>query len=555
VRFSASAQELPDAAQEELRQQARERVLRERHEGVGDVRLERGQSAGLERFPESETPCFPIKQMVLEGEQSRRFRWALKAANVKGDRALGRCLGAQGLDVVLARVHAALMARGYVTTQVRLPEQDLADGVLRLTLVPGRINAVRFTDEGVRTRWQNALPARSGDVLNLRQVEQALEHFQRVPTVTAELQLVPATVSAAEAADVARPLEGESDVVIHWQQGARVQSRLWLDDGGSEATGRWQGGMMVSVGNVLGWNEWGYVHVGRSLLNGGGRGTTSWGAHSSVPLGAWWVGANVGGDEYWQTVAGAFEDYRYSGVSRYGEVRLGRGLWRGARSKTGVHLLGWWRGSDTAVDDVRIAVQRRRTGGWEAGVSQRWYWGRSVLDAGLAYRRGTGALGALRAPEEVFGEGTSRSKRVLADARWAVPFEVLGAALRYQVQWRGQWNRTRLTGQERFAIGGRYTVRGFDDALLTGERGWWLRNELGWSFARVHEVYLGADYGRVGGAWQGAQRGRSLAGLVLGARGCNASIQWELFAGRPLVRPAGVSHAGTVYGVQLSSGC
>lgn len=45
---------------------------------------------------------------------------------------------------------------------------------------------------------------------------------------------------------------------------------------------------------------------------------------------------------------------------------------------------------------------------------------------------------------------------------------------------RAQWNRTPLTPQDRFAIGGRYTVRGFDgETSLMGERGWLLRNDIG----------------------------------------------------------------------------
>ncbi len=39
-----------------------------------------------------------------------------------------------------------------------------------------------------------------------------------------------------------------------------------------------------------------------------------------------------------------------------------------------------------------------------------------------------------------------------------------------------------LITQDRFSIGGRYTVRGFDgETTLIGERGWLLRNDLGLS--------------------------------------------------------------------------
>jgi len=537
-----------DGARELLRGQERERNLRERYERSSDVRLEREVEKGGARLPEGETPCFQVDRIELGGEQSKRFRWALKAADVKGDRARGRCLGREGINLVVSRVQGALVARGYVTTQVLVPEQDLTTGVLHLTLVPGRISAVRFGDNTTRARWQNALPARPGDIFNLRQAAQALENFQRIPGVSADLQFVPSAESATAS--------GGSDVVIDWRQSTRWRPRVWLDDSGSEATGRWQGGVAAAFGNFLGWNELGYVHFGRSLFNGSGLGTTTWSAHASVPFGYWTLGANVDRYEYHQTVVGAFDKYVYSGNSRHSELRLGRLLWRNAHSKTNAWLRGWRRASDNAVDDVRIGVQRRRMGGWEAGISQRRFWGQTVLEAGVSYRRGTGAFGAQPAPEAAFGEGTSRSKRILADAQLAVPFQINRARLRYQAQWRGQWNRTALIAQERFAIGGRYTVRGFDeDAMLTGERGWLLRNELGVSLGQRQEVYLGADHGHVGGAAQSFQSGHNLTGIVVGARGCSVGMQWDVFAGTPLTRPSGFTQNDPTFGVSLSSGC
>ena len=58
--------------------------------------------------------------------------------------------------------------------------------------------------------------------------------------------------------------------------------------------------------------------------------------------------------------------------------------------------------------------------------------------------------------------------------------------------WRAQWNRTPLAPQDRFSIGGRYTVRGFDGELtLMGERGWVLRNEIGLPVGAGQELYAG----------------------------------------------------------------
>ena len=149
------------------------------------------------------------------------------------------------------------------------------------------------------------------------------------------------------------------------------------------------------------------------------------------------------------------------------------------------------RKSDNYIDDTEIEVQRRRTGGWELGLNHREYLGASTLDMNLAYRRGTGAFRAMPAPEEDFGEGTSRMQVITADAQWLIPFQ-LGAQRPLYRQLARQWNRTPLAPQDRFSIGGRYTVRGFDGELtLMGERGWVLRNEIGLPVGAGQELYAG----------------------------------------------------------------
>ncbi len=99
-----------------------------------------------------------------------------------------------------------------------------------------------------------------------------------------------------------------------------------------------------------------------------------------------------------------------------------------------------------------------------------------LCEAGLNFKRGTGAFGSTVAPEDAFGEGTHRFALWTANVQWRQPFELGAQRWQYQGQWRGQSNRTPLTPQDRFAIGGRYTVRGFDgQSSLSAERGWFIR--------------------------------------------------------------------------------
>ena len=533
-------------AQELQRQQERERLLREREERGADVRLQAPTATEPGRLPDTETPCFPITEIALR-DDTGRFAWALAAANPEEDPATGRCLGAAGINVVMQRVQDAIVARGYVTTRVLAEAQDLTSGTLRLTVIPGRIRAIRFSEEsGARANTWNALPMNPGDILNLRDIEQGLENLKRVPTAEADIQIVPAEAP------------GESDLVITWKQGVPLRLTLNANDGGSKSTGKHLGSVTISGDHLLALNDLFYASFNQNLgthdSENGRRGTKGHTLHYSLPWSYWLFGVTASENRYHQTVAGASQDYVYSGTSENYEARLTRILYRDGRNKTSAYLRGYLTKSFNFIDDTEVAVQRRRMAGWELGLQHRAFIGEATLDLGAAWRQGTGAFGAISAPEEEFDEGTSRPRIVTADAALNLPFKLAGQQLRYNGSWRAQWDRTPLVPQDRFSIGGRYTVRGFDgETVLMAERGWLIRNELGWTLGESgQELYLALDHGEVGGQSADLLIGKRLTGTALGLRGGYKDFSWDVFAGVPVSKPEGFKTAHHTGGVNLT---
>ena len=560
---SAWAQTTPSAPQpfiEEQRQQERERALRPQQERSVDARLPSGGAPAATRLPPSETPCFTIQDIVLDGEMADRFQWLLPAAaqvpttdanTTPSDSPIDRCLGTQGINTVLARMQHALVAQGWVTTRVLAAPQDLSPGTLRLTLVPGRIAAIRFADGAASASASSlglhtAIPAQPGDLLNLRDIEQGLENLKRLPTADADIQIEPSTAPAA------RP--GDSDLVISYRRAFPLRVSLSLDDSGTESTGRTQAGATVAWDGPLGLNDLAYISVNHDAFNHSHQGTQAQTVHYSVPYGYWLLSTTASRNEYHQRVAGLSQDYVYAGESRNAEVRLSRLLYRDASRKTTASLRGFRRASQNYIDDTEIEVQRRVVGGWELGLNHRAFVGEATLDANLAYRHGTGAFGALAAPEEAFGEGSARMRLITADLNLNAPFKLGAQRLRYTALWRAQWGRTPLTPQDGFAIGGRYTVRGFDgETSLQADRGWLIRNDIGLALgASGAELYVGIDYGTVGGYKTRNLLGRQLAGGVLGLRGAAKSLSYDLFVGAPIHKPEGYRTARVTSGFNLN---
>lgn len=535
---SASAAE-PD--NQFIIQQQRQKALEQQlTPPVPDVRLsEPSSSFGKIAFP-VETPCFPIQRVTLTG-QGALPRW-LPLQRI-ASQAEGRCLGGKGINLLMSTMQNRLVDHGWITTRVLAPTQDLKSGTLKLAIVPGYVRHVRLTDESDDyIQLYSAFPAHEGNLLDLRDIEQGLENLQRLPTVEASMEIVPGE----------QP--GESDVVI-----SRKQSKMWrlgvsLDDAGTETTGRYQGGFTLSLDNPFSLSDLLYVSASHDLNDRGGKGSKNYTGHYSVPFGYWTLGVTGSDYDYHQTVAGQNQDYRYSGKSKNLDVQLSRVLHRSGSQKTTLTADVLARETRNYVDDTEVGVQRRQTAGWRLGLQHRHYIGQASVDAGVSYQRGTRWFGAQPAPEEYFGEATALGKILQLNAALDLPFEIGSQRLRYNVQYLRQISNTPLTPQDQFAIGNRWSVRGFDgERTLNASHGWYVRNDLGWSTPLPNqELYLGADYGEVGGYSSDPLIGKHLAGGVVGLRGSAFNTGYDLFAGTPFSKPDGFHTSSLTLGFNLN---
>ena len=513
------------------------------------VKLPAPPAAAPALLPTQETPCFDIQRIELDGPGSATFARLLDHADghtqlPQPDPATGRCLGAQGVQRVIDRLQNALIAQGYVTSRILAQPQNLGTGVLKLTLMLGQVHDIVYSPgTGQSASHWNTVPTGPGQVLNLRDIEQALENYKRVPTAEADIQIVPASEP------------GSSDLVIQHQQPWPFRISATADDSGTSSTGKYQGSLTLSYDNWWTLSDLFYLTLSHDLggADPGPRGTQGHTLHYSVPFGYWMLALNSSANNYSQTVAGASQNYLYSGTSNSADIKLSRIVYRNSTGKTSLSLKGFQRRSNNYIDDTEVLVQRRVVAGLEWGLNHKTSLDQGSLEGNLNYRVGTGAWGSLPAPEQAFGEGTSRMRLLQADLNLQHPFELAGRKYNYSGQWRWQNNRTPLTPQDRFAIGGRYTVRGFDGlSVLSAERGWLLRNEVSTTLNDGHQAYLGVDTGHVGGPSAASLVGTELTGGVLGMRGQWMRLQYDVFVGKPLRKPDHFKTSSTTAGFSAS---
>lgn len=559
--LSTNVASMPNPGEELRRQQEREE---QQQTFEPDVRLKVDPDSKDKLLLKQENPCFKINKITLqvmdeydeEVSDNSFFNWALKAANYSykkiPDSPIGRCLGADDINLVMSRIQNAIVVKGYITTRILAKPQDLKTGELKLTVIPGLIRNINFKSLSpfATASTTNAIASKAGELLNLRDIEQGLENFKRVPNVKADIQIQPSEISKAK--------PGDSDLLVTWEQDSLFRFNLSFDNAGYESTGKYQGGFTFSLDNLLTLNDLFYVSFNNDLGGGdnGKRGVKGKTFRYLIPYKYWLFDFTANYSSYHQTVAEITQDSIYSGKSDNVKVKLSHMIYRDAKRKTKWYLAGWARTSKNYVDDAEIEVQHRRMAGWEFGINHKEYIKNITLMLDFIYRRGTGALSSLKAPEENFNEGDSRPKIIQFNMLLIAPFTLGKQRFEYQSILKTQYNKTSLVPQDRFSIGSQYSVRGFDgENTLTGDMGLTLRNNLFMSIGNSnHDVYLGIDYGVIGGKSSKELIGKYLSGIAFGFRGKIKNLSYDTHLATAIKKPKGFVSDSLVFNFNINLG-
>ena len=169
---SLYAADLPEGRSDVIqRQELRDEALKQQLQPEVSVNL------GLEKQLQTQTQrqylkshseeiCFDIKKFVLIGEDARNFTFALRTVTQGEHNLIGRCIGVQGLNQALDLIQNEIIHRGYVTTRMLLPQQNIASGEIKLQVIAGKVDQIQFVDgSSKRAHKFNALPVKSGDIL------------------------------------------------------------------------------------------------------------------------------------------------------------------------------------------------------------------------------------------------------------------------------------------------------------------------------------------------------------------------------------------------------
>lgn len=529
--------------QQKEQEQAAKRAEQELQRRAGrDMAKAQRQGSPLAAFalPE-EANSFKIKSFSLKASRyAYKFQWINDyLAGFNGQR-----IGVQGINLLLQNINNEIMNRGYLTTRIYIESQDLASGKLYFTLLPGVIGDIRFRQKTWGT-WTNAVPVRRGSLLNIRDIEQAIDNFNSVPGQEADIKIEPGAQ------------EGQSDLVIDIKRGRPWKLILSLDNSGTRDTGKVQMSGALQLMQPLSANDIFYVSWNEDATESGEtKGTRANSIYYSIPFGKERFTYSRSKNDYHQTVTYAVNPFISSGEFTNDTLTWTHLVQRNQSSKTDFELGFTHKTRHSYINGTEIEVQRQKTTALLAGFNHRQYLGCSVLDTSLKWQKGLPWYADAGPTDGMSGEATTRYNMYHLGFNFTAPVPFgEGYDAQYNVSIRGQKSDQRVYGSEFFTIGGFYSVRGFDgEQTLAAEDGIVVRNELRFPIEKYpHLIYLALDYGKVHGPSTEYLLGTELVGGAVGMRGKIGSLQYEAFVGWPIKKPDGFICDSRTYGFLLTA--
>lgn len=457
---------------------------------------------------EKDAVCFPIQRLVFHGAD------ALSTAerNTIQQRYQNRCLDLATIHNAVKETTNAYLTRGFITSQAYLQEQDLSGGTLIISVSEGKIEAIRMEGE-TPLAIRMAFPGLEGHRLNLRDIEQGMEQLNRLPSQQVAIDIQPGKHAGSSIVYLRRTTQSHP-----------VTLSLSTDNSGQKSTGREQLSTSLTIDNPLRLADRWWLTASRDSAFGHSYGSKALSGGMSLPYGYWTLGYQYAWNDFFQPLPIGDSAYRYEGQSNTHRLSLNRTLYRDGKQKLAIDSALSRRRTENRMANQRLDVSSPTVSSASIGLSYSTTLAGGYFTLNPTLSHGLRSWGATDDTGSNSGLPRSEFRKFGISSSYFYP---LTPSLYFLTSLYGQTTPDNLYTSERISLGGEYSVRGFKEQTLTGNRGFYWRNELNWQVATLPLLGDIAVTTALDSGWVAGKTGQVDGGNMTGASvGLSASSRW-----------------------------
>lgn len=486
-------------------------------------------------------PCRDIKEVHIGGSTLMPEDEQKKIT----EKYAGKCLAISDIESLLGAVTSYYINRGYIAARAYVQTQDLGIGVLRVLVVEGKVESLQIEGKAGSVNLQTAFPGVVGQPLNLRDFEQGLDQINRLSSNKATMELQPGVEP------------GASRVVIKNEPDRRLSGNVTFDSFGGDSTGRYQVGANAFVDNLIGLND-GAMLTHRRTTGPTERHSHSTSALLSVPLGYWTATASYVASSYATPVKLPSLTLVADGSTDIGSLQLEYVAYRDQINRVSLSSTLTFKDSENFLAGQKLETSSRQMSNLEVGAA----WSTQVYGGALSSRinmtKGLSLFGSYDDPAGLPKNAPRAQFQKFEGAlSWSRPFNIYDRVLVFGSSINSQWSKDVLYGMDQFLAGSVFSVRGFRSNSLSGDIGYYMRNDLSapttlqiGTFTVNARPYLGLDHGHI--YRHANQQGGALTGTAAGVAINVRRLLVDVQAVRALSAPDNFSNEGLQWYASMS---
>lgn len=468
-----------------------------------------------------------FKKITLEG--SNLYEKETKALIKKYENTE---MSKQDIYELLTKLSNIYLAQGYSTTLVTIKSGNVNTGELVYQVKEGKVRDIKMLEKKTNLRDKmrifGAFPIKKGDLLRTQDMDQGIENmniggYNNVTEIT--------------------PTEeyGYSDILIE-ENYRPTGFSIGMDDSGYKDKGRNKVNINLSQDNILGLNDrFTANYIERLTKNRKLDKESNYDLGYSIPLGYWKIAYNYNLGDNYNTTISDLGSYKSESKSKKHKLKISRVLSRGQFQKTTLHLGVVHKDNFNTLNGLTLDVSTKKYSNTTIAIdhSNRFLGG--TIFGMLEYERGVPWFGAEKDPSPLKeGDYKIEYDKVNFNLDWMRIFGIKEHNFQYRMGIGGTYSDDRLMSANQFTMGDEFTVRGFKESSVAGNKGVYMNNTITYlgtqnmnKFLAMFKPFIGLD--------GGVSRDRDLptsdkiAGMALGVKFNMGYLNASFTYGIPLV--------------------
>ncbi|MCB8565775.1 ShlB/FhaC/HecB family hemolysin secretion/activation protein [Fusobacterium ulcerans] len=441
--------------------------------------------------------------------------------------------GGKSILNLMKELENLYLEEGYISVRVKIDmeKSNIPEGRIFLKVIEGHVEDIRFKDEKNQDKLKifTSFPISRGQILNINDLDQGIDNLNSVSSNNARLD-----ITAGEEL-------GGSIVEIDNHKTKKISGAINYNDLGQKSTGKDRIKFSLIFDDILGINDSFASTYQRKLGNNRKyKDNENFSFYYRVPIKYWEFSISKDQSEYLSTIESFAHTYEITGVSKNINYSARRIIKRNSDGKTSVGVTLTNKETKNYFDGIKLITSSRKLSILKADISHNRRLYNGVFYGSLTYHEGIKKFGAER--DENKGDYSPRAQfqKYTADLSWYKPFMIKEQRFSYRVSFSGQYSDDILYSSEKLGIGDDTTVRGFKENSIMGDKGFYLRNEIGCSY-KFLEPFIAYDYGRVKDVYKDdyyEKNGSEMSGATIGVRMYLNNFDMSFSYSKPLTAPA-----------------